>query len=369
MDKKSINEVAVEASLGIYGVGRARDSIIESYGYNPKRVQKIINRILKYGFPEESRVVGAGSTSTSTDKEDDSKDKNGKARTHIAITADKKVIKYSDIWDLILQTLEYFDSNKKLPDNMKYVVMQGSSARLDYNYLLSNKKKAEAMMNNDNNGSWDAGGGTSTGGDTGGGSGNSGGSDNSGGGSTSSPDDEVDDDPKPANRGTTNVVPNISFYIKNMLNERIIYLPVYPEELSESFSTNYSQTDLNGRSAPYQTYGGNEARTISLSATLHQDLCDETTGDLQTIVMYLKQLVYPKYNGSIVIPPYCFLKFGNMLNCYAIMDSIDFNWGETIIANSKYFSKCEVNFSFQELRKNSLPTVDNVFKNSKDTDS
>ena len=85
--------------------------------------------------------------------------------------------------------------------------------------------------------------------------------------------------------------------------------------------------------------------------------------------MYLKQLVYPKYNGSIVISPYCFLKFGDMLNCYAVMESIDFSWGDTIIEDSNHFSKCEVNFSFQELRRDSLPTVDNVFKGGKDSDS
>lgn len=356
-NEKSIYEVAIEASQGLYGTGHERDSMIESYGYNPRRVQKIINRGLKYGFSEyENLILGA-------------------ARAKVAkVEYDGKRLYYTKKQDLAKQVKELFESEKysKLKKKQKYVTYYTTNSKgkevkkkMTYSDAVDYLKKHPVETNNDNNESWEQGSDTGTGD----GSGNN----NSGGGSSKEEVEEPVLDspeaPKPSGRGVNNPIPNITFYIKNMLNEKIIYLPVYPEELSESFSTNYSQTELNGRSAPYQTYGGNEARTMSLPVTLHQDLCDETTGDLHMIVRYLKQLVYPKYNGSIVIPPYCFLKFGNMLNCYAIMDSIDFNWSETIIEESKYFSKCEVNFSFQELRKNSLPTVDNVFKNGRDIDT
>lgn len=342
---KSINEVAVEASLGVYGKGEERDSKIESLGYNSKRVKKIINKSLKYGLPERDTIL--------------------RASNKTAKTSDGGTITYSDIWDLVDKTIKYYENSSRvaLPNSEKYIIVSFTNpngveetSKIYYEDIKEVKSNRVSLQNSNDN-SWD----------------------DSDKNNRESDLNSLVTDPnnsdgskkiklrdKSYGRGTNNVLPSISFYIKNMLNNQTIYLPTLPEDVSESFSTNYSQTELNGRSAPYQTYGGNEARTISLSAVLHQDLCDEKTGNLQTIVMYLKQLVYPRYNGSIVIPPYCYIKFGDMVSCYAIMDSIDFAWGDTIIEDSKYYSKCEVNFSFQELRRSSLPTVDNVFSGGKD---
>lgn len=163
--------------------------------------------------------------------------------------------------------------------------------------------------------------------------------------------------------GTNNPSPNnlITCYIRNMITDEVIKFPTIPTDLSESYQTNYSSTDINGRSAPYQTYGGNGSRSLNYNVHLYEDLCSGEYGSLGDIVRKLKSLVYPRYNGSIVIPPYCFLKFGDMVTCYAIMESINFAWGEVILEGKGNFASCEVDFSFQELRIDKIPTADTVF--------
>lgn len=160
--------------------------------------------------------------------------------------------------------------------------------------------------------------------------------------------------------GTSNPNPSsiLECYVINKLTEETIIFHAYPQDLSEGYSASYEPQAIMGRSAPYFTYSGNEARSISYTLTLQEDICP----NLIYVVERLKGLIYPKYSGSIVQAPYCYLKFGDMVQCYAILESLDFSWGETVLSDSKHFSKVDVSFSYQELRLSSLPTADNVFE-------
>lgn len=149
----------------------------------------------------------------------------------------------------------------------------------------------------------------------------------------------------------------LSCYIINKITEETIIFNAYPTELNESFSAGFDSQSIMGRSSPYFTYSGNEARSISYSLTLQEDICP----NMRAVVDRLKALVYPKYAGSLVQPPYCYLKFGDMVSCYAIVDGVDFSWGETVLSGSTHFSQVEVSFSYQEMRLSSLPMADGTF--------
>lgn len=157
------------------------------------------------------------------------------------------------------------------------------------------------------------------------------------------------------NNGAFGVDPNsiITCYIVNKITDEVIKFPAYPTEMSESYSSSYTQTDIVGRSSPYFSFGGNPARSFDFPLTIQEDIVK----DMTLLVEKLKALVYPNYVGSIVQPPYCYVKFGDMLSCYAIVESISFSWGETILDGSQHFSKCDVSFSFQEMRQSMLPTA------------
>lgn len=159
--------------------------------------------------------------------------------------------------------------------------------------------------------------------------------------------------------GTNNPNPQniMTCYIHNMTTGTTITFPAYPEDLSEGYATTFNSTDVMGRSAPYLAYANNAARTVSYSVVLHDDICD----NMMSVVEQIKSLVYPIYHGSIVQPPYCRVKFGQMVSMYAVVDSVDFSWSDTVIEDNQHFSKVEVSFSFTELRIQSLPTARGTF--------
>lgn len=152
----------------------------------------------------------------------------------------------------------------------------------------------------------------------------------------------------------------IPCYIVNLLTDKTIKFGVLPEEISESHDASWDSTDVRGRSAPYFGYAGNGARTVSYSITLHSDLCK----DIKNTVNELKKLVYPKYLGSIVNPPYCYVKFGDMVSMRAIVNSVSVSWSGTIIEDCKYYSTAEVSLEFSELCMNNIPTATKLASHS-----
>lgn len=160
----------------------------------------------------------------------------------------------------------------------------------------------------------------------------------------------------------------INCFIINQVNHDSITFPTVPEELQIQYSPQFNDQEIAGRSAPFITYNNTSAREISLDLTLHRELCK-----LDEIVNKLKALAYPKYQGSIVRPPWCYVHFGYMLNIYAVCTDISINYNGTLIDvdgskdiyNSNIdnismgFSMCEVNIGLKELRLQSIPTMEN----------
>ena len=166
-----------------------------------------------------------------------------------------------------------------------------------------------------------------------------------------------------ANKGSGSSLPDpnqiLSCFIINMRTGKVITFPAYPRDFTEGYSTNFEPFDARGRSAGYYAYNNNGPRSLGYSVTLQDDLCD-----VMKVVDNLRSLVYPEYVGSYVKPPYCYLHIGSIVDCYAIMDNIDFSWGgddAPVLDGSDHYSKVDVTFSFTELRIKSLPTVRGVF--------
>lgn len=146
----------------------------------------------------------------------------------------------------------------------------------------------------------------------------------------------------------------IECYIKNLLNNTTIQFVTLPEDISESYNGGVNPQEVLGRSAPFLTYNNNDARSVSYSIKLHEDVCQ----DMMKVIDELKRLVYPRYTGSVVEPPYCYVKFGDMVSMKAVVNDVSLDWGDSILDGSKHFSRCDVSLSFTEFRNMKLPTVD-----------
>lgn len=149
----------------------------------------------------------------------------------------------------------------------------------------------------------------------------------------------------------------ISCFVINRLTGEIIKFPAFPTDMSESVGVSYSPQTILGRSAPYFSYEGNDARTISFSVKLEDNICP----NMAQVVERLKALAYPKYQGSIVRPPYCYVKFGEMVNMNAIIGGVSVSWSGVVLEGSDHLSVADVSFDFTELRLRTLPQVNGVF--------
>lgn len=146
----------------------------------------------------------------------------------------------------------------------------------------------------------------------------------------------------------------LSHYIINMITDKKVVFKTFPEDVSETYAASWETTDIRGRSAPYIGYAGNEARSVSYSITLQDDTCD----NMMDVIKFLKGLVYPRYSGSIVIPPYCLVHFGGMINSMtAVVNNVSISWGGTILDGSDHYSKAEISLDFTELKLRSIPTA------------
>lgn len=151
----------------------------------------------------------------------------------------------------------------------------------------------------------------------------------------------------------------MTHFIQNMLTGETKTFNTLPDDVTETYSTSWDMTDIRGRSAPYIGYSGNEARSVSYSITLQEDMCDDMMG----VVKFLKGLVYPKYYGSLVDPPYCVVKLGGMVDSMtAVVNSVSVSWEGPILGDdsstSDHYSRAEISLDFTELRNRNIPTAD-----------
>ena len=174
---------------------------------------------------------------------------------------------------------------------------------------------------------------------------------------------------------TSNPDDYITCYIYNLVTDKKIQFKTLPEGINESYSAEWQSNDVLGRSAPYIAYGGNPARTVDYSVVLDRNIIGDP--DFQNTINACISLVYPDYaDNGIVIPPYCYVRFGGVIRMYAVVDNVGVSWSGPIISdnesdyatvesanpNKNLFAQAELSFSFTEIRTygQSIPTGSNL---------
>lgn len=109
-----------------------------------------------------------------------------------------------------------------------------------------------------------------------------------------------------------------------------IYFPCYPESYSDSHQASMaSQTPL-GRSEPFLIYQNSGPRTVNVSFRMDREMTHVT--DIGAVVGYVQSMCYPAGEYATIIPR-CTLVIGNNCSITGVIQSVNTNWSDTIIAN------------------------------------
>lgn len=127
-------------------------------------------------------------------------------------------------------------------------------------------------------------------------------------------------------------------------NSPTMYLPVYPNEFSDTNNANFSAVSLLGRSVDYQIYQGS-SRSVSFTLNLHEELCNSPE-DMHDLVAYIESACYPDYTSGVVQAPEIVFKIGRHFKIRGILTSCTANWKAPIIDGR--LVNCDLSVSITE---------------------
>lgn len=137
-------------------------------------------------------------------------------------------------------------------------------------------------------------------------------------------------------------------------------LPVFPESISDSYSANWAQQEVIGRTSPLFSYNSTGFRVVSFDLTFHRELVFDDDNykvfkqlndkekransytpieEIEEILKALKLACYPIYASNGLVSPVIFFRFGQF-TCKGYMESVSYSWEPPIIDDK--FMVCKV---------------------------
>ena len=177
------------------------------------------------------------------------------------------------------------------------------------------------------------------------------------------------------------ILPDCYLYISH-LDEDYQYwlLPGYPDDITDSMSTQFQPNTALGRTAPIQTYSSSGPRTISITIRFHRDMFEEMqqtlyyqsrkdlfdsdgTGSVddwvEKFIKALQSISVPKYTltSKAIEPPLVAVRFGQEVFIKGIVTgNVSVTYKKPILSNEKY-ALVEVSFSITEVDPYDATTV------------
>lgn len=130
-----------------------------------------------------------------------------------------------------------------------------------------------------------------------------------------------------------------------------IYLPQWPDQITDKIQSSFASTNALSRSAPVFSYSNSGPRTVDISVQLHRDMMDEANlgvsnaaveaGDdyVDTIIKQLQAVALPNYHaeGKEVEPPTVAVRFGDELFIKGVVQGgISVEYVKPLLTNNKY---------------------------------
>lgn len=134
-------------------------------------------------------------------------------------------------------------------------------------------------------------------------------------------------------------------------DEKYIWLPAYPDQVSDSMGSKFNDTNALGRSAPVYTYSSSGPREVKFSLVLHRDLMDEANvgksnaqlkpGEdyVDYVIRALQSIAVPKYNitDKVVEPPWVALRLSNQIFIRGVVTGqVGVEYRKPLLNNGKY---------------------------------
>lgn len=168
------------------------------------------------------------------------------------------------------------------------------------------------------------------------------------------------------------MLPDCYLYISH-LDEGFKYwmLPGYPNEVTDSMQSHFSQTTALGRSAPVYTFSNAGPRSIAISLEFHRDMFEEMPSNVvpndnedkaESFIHAIQAIAVPKYNLSnkAIEPPLVAVRLGREVFIKGIVDGgVTVTYKKPILVNEKY-AVVNIGFTITEVDPYDATTV---FKN------
>lgn len=156
-------------------------------------------------------------------------------------------------------------------------------------------------------------------------------------------------------------------YIYMYHTKTFMVLPVYPNDISDSISANFTSSTPLLRSAPIYAYSSSGPRTVKFNFTLHRDLMNvvnENTSNIplgtepidyvDTMVKQLQAIAIPRYDASskMVDPPMVAVRIGDEIFVKGVVvGGISLNYMLPLmeINGQRKYSQIEVGFTVSEV--------------------
>ena len=140
-------------------------------------------------------------------------------------------------------------------------------------------------------------------------------------------------------------------------------IPQWPEQISDSISSSFSQTNALSRSAPVFSYQNSGPRQMQISIELHRDMMDEANcfisnlpvedkdDYVDALIKALQAVALPNYHNESkeVVPPMVAVRFGNQVFIKGVVHGgVTVEYKKPLLNNNKYavasitFTVCEV---------------------------
>lgn len=146
---------------------------------------------------------------------------------------------------------------------------------------------------------------------------------------------------------------------KNTGDGTYVYLPQWPDQISDSLGSTFNSTTALSRSAPVYSYENSGPREVQISVQLHRDMMDEANEHVNGLLLEdredyvdwvirtLQAVALPNYHGVTkeVEPPMVAVRFGNELFIKGVVNGgITVEYQKPLLVNNKY---AQVNISFK----------------------
>lgn len=142
-----------------------------------------------------------------------------------------------------------------------------------------------------------------------------------------------------------------------------IYLPQWPDQITDKISSSYSQTNAIARSAPVFSYSNSGPRSVDIAVELHRDMMDEANANLSnmipevgddyvdTVIKKLQAVALPNYKHETkeIDPPMVAVRFGNELFIKGVVNGgVSVEYSKPLLVGNKY-SLIRIAFSVYEI--------------------